>query len=172
MEARYFNFTIHSASNLVDVRKMGEMKVYAKVSIAGKSKCTEVDLVNKTNPEWNSTLCFIVPKKDIKQGDVPVHIELFCRRSLSHDKYIGELNVMLNPFSKKECNFPVCRNDSNQSTSFGTLKFSYKLGEKILITVSDSSSPPSSSSKDYARKIGIASIGVGLLNAMATVLSS
>ncbi|MCD7446563.1 hypothetical protein HAX54_010755 [Datura stramonium] len=152
MEARYFYFTLHSASNLVDVRKLGEMKVYAKVSIAGKSKCTEVDAVNKTNPEWNSTLCFIVPKKDIKQGDVPVHIDLFCQRSLSHDK--------------KDSN-------QNQNTSFGTLKFSYKLGEKILVAVLDSSSSPpsSSSSQDFARKIGIASIGVGLLNAMATALN-
>uniref|UniRef100_M1D486 Uncharacterized protein n=1 Tax=Solanum tuberosum TaxID=4113 RepID=M1D486_SOLTU len=38
MEARYFYFTVHSARDLIDVRHSGEMKVYAKVSIAGSSK--------------------------------------------------------------------------------------------------------------------------------------
>ncbi|WMV06725.1 hypothetical protein MTR67_000110 [Solanum verrucosum] len=65
MEARFLYFTVHSASNLIDVRKLGEMKVYAKVSIAGKSKCTKPDLVNNINPEWNKTLEFIVPEMNI-----------------------------------------------------------------------------------------------------------
>ncbi|XP_060195228.1 protein SRC2 homolog [Lycium barbarum] len=134
MEARPFYFTVHSASNLVDVRNFGEMKVYAKVSIAGQSECTEVDLVNKTNPEWNTTLCFFVLEEDIVQEEVPAVIELFCRRSLSHDKYIGELNLTLRPFYKGECNFEVSRNDSNQNKSFGTLKFSLELGDKVLVT--------------------------------------
>ncbi|KAJ8574212.1 hypothetical protein K7X08_026017 [Anisodus acutangulus] len=167
MEARYFYFTVHSASNLVDVRHFGEMKVYSKVSIAGKSKCTEVDLVNKTNPEWNNTLCFIVPEKDIIKEDVPAVIELFCQRSLSYDKYIGELNLTLRPFYKGECNFPLLRNDSNQSKSFGTLKFSHEVGDKILV-VSDSSS----SSKDYGRKREIFNIAVGVGQLIATVFSS
>lgn len=68
MEARFFYFTIHSASNLRDVRKFGRMEVYAKVSVAGTTKCTDVDCVNETNPEWNTTLCFTVPKHDIKQA--------------------------------------------------------------------------------------------------------
>ncbi|MCD7446564.1 hypothetical protein HAX54_010756 [Datura stramonium] len=140
MEARYFNFTVHSASNLVDVRKKGEMKVYAKVSIAGKTKYTTTDVVNKTNPEWNSTLCFILPEEDIVRGDVPAKIELFCQRSRSRDKYVGEIDLVLAPFYKGECTFSVHRNDSNQNKRFGTFKFSHELGDKVLIVVSDSSS--------------------------------
>ncbi|KAF3683196.1 putative cytochrome 93A1-like [Capsicum annuum] len=140
MEARYFYFTIHSASNLKDVRKLGEMKVYAKVSIAGKSKYTSADLVNKTNPVWNTTFCFIVPEVDIIRGEFPAKIELFCQRSRSHDKYVGELDLILRPFYIGECTFPLHRNDSNQSKRFGTLKFSHELGDEVLVVVSNSSS--------------------------------
>ncbi|KAL3347157.1 hypothetical protein AABB24_021037 [Solanum stoloniferum] len=68
MEARCLYFTVHSASNLINVRKLGEMKVYAKVSIAGNSELTEPDLVNKINPEWNKTFRFIVPEINIIQA--------------------------------------------------------------------------------------------------------
>ncbi|KAL3379127.1 hypothetical protein AABB24_000043 [Solanum stoloniferum] len=147
MEARYFYFTIHSARDLIDVRTFGEMKVYAKVSIAGMSGCTEVDLVNKTNPDWNTRICFYVPEKDIIRGYVDAVIKLFCKRSYSDDKYVGELNLtMIRPFKKGECNLSVRRNDSNRNESFGTLKYSYELGDKILVVQDDSSSSLSSSS--------------------------
>ncbi|KAM3327796.1 protein SRC2 [Capsicum annuum] len=71
MEARCLYFTLFSASNLRSVRKYKKMKVYAKVSVAGKSKCTEVDLENGTNPEWNTPFKFIIPEEKIiqAQGD-------------------------------------------------------------------------------------------------------
>ncbi|KAK6802312.1 hypothetical protein RDI58_000092 [Solanum bulbocastanum] len=72
MEARRLYFTVHSASNLINVRKFGEMKVYAKVSIAGNSERTEPDLVNKINPEWNKTFSFIVPEINIIQAQAQV----------------------------------------------------------------------------------------------------
>ncbi|OIS96607.1 hypothetical protein A4A49_54111 [Nicotiana attenuata] len=89
MEARFFYFTIHSASNLRDVRKFGRMEVYVKVSMAGTTKCTEVDC-----PEWNTTLCFTVPKQEIKQagGKISAKIELFL-----DDKYVGEYSRVLVP---------------------------------------------------------------------------
>ncbi|XP_016537489.1 protein SRC2-like [Capsicum annuum] len=71
MEARCLYFTLFSASNLQNVRKCKKMKVYAKVSVAGKSKCTEVDLENGTNPKWNTPFKFIIPEENIiqAQGD-------------------------------------------------------------------------------------------------------
>ncbi|KAK6802310.1 hypothetical protein RDI58_000090 [Solanum bulbocastanum] len=160
MEARYFYFTVHSARGLIDVRHFGEMKVYAKVSIAGMSKYTEVDLVNKTNPEWNTRFCFFVPEEDIIREDVDAVIELFCKRSFSDDKYVGELNLTLRPFYKGECNFSVRRNDSNRNESSGTLKFSHELGDKILV-VQDSSS--SSSSKNFIDIIDILKFGLDVV---------
>ncbi|KAG5628395.1 hypothetical protein H5410_000112 [Solanum commersonii] len=145
-KARYFYFTVHSARDLIDVRHSGEMKVYAKVSIAGKSKYTKVDLVNKMNPEWNTRFCFFVPEEDIIREDVAAVIELFCKRSFSYDKYVGQLNLTLRPFYKGECNFSVHRNDSKRNESFGTLKFSHELGDKILVVQEESSSSSSSSS--------------------------
>ncbi|KAG5628377.1 hypothetical protein H5410_000094 [Solanum commersonii] len=156
MEARYFYFTIYSARDLIDVRTFGEMKVYAKVSIAGMSGCTEVDLVNKTNPDWNTRFLFYVPEKDIVRGYVDAVIELFCKRSFSDDKYVGQLNLtMIKPFKKGECNLSVRRNDSNSNESFGTLKYSYELGDKILV-VQDSSSP----SENFSDMTGILMFGL------------
>ncbi|MCD7446562.1 hypothetical protein HAX54_010754 [Datura stramonium] len=145
------------------------MKVYAKVTVAGRSKYTEVDVVNKKNPEWNATLCFIVPEEYIVRGEIPAYIELFCRRSLSYDKYIGELNLTLSPYYKGECTLLVRRNDdSNRNKSFGSLKFSYELGDKVLVVVSN----PSSSSMNYTRIINLLKIGVGVASLMVTTLSS
>ncbi|KAH0728863.1 hypothetical protein KY290_000041 [Solanum tuberosum] len=62
MEARCLYFTVHSASNLINVRKLGEMKVYAKVSIEGYTGRTKPDVVNNINPEWNKTFKFMVPE--------------------------------------------------------------------------------------------------------------
>lgn len=163
MEARYFNFTVHSASDLPDVREFGRMKVYAKVSVAGTTKCTEVDTMNDTNPKWNTTLCFIVPEKDIIQGHMYCKIELFCKRTFSHDKYVGELDLSLAPRYKGICTFPVLGNDLDPSKSIGTLKFSHALGDKLV--VADSSS---SSLEDYDSVIHLIKSGVGLLNVMAT----
>ncbi|WMV06724.1 hypothetical protein MTR67_000109 [Solanum verrucosum] len=52
------------------------MKVYAKVSIAGKSKCTEPDVVNNINPEWNKTLEFIVPEINIIQAQGKISVKI------------------------------------------------------------------------------------------------
>ncbi|XP_055819087.1 uncharacterized protein LOC129887880 [Solanum dulcamara] len=90
MEARCLYFTVHSASNLVDVRKLGEMKVYAKVSIAGKSQCTEVNLVNKTNPEWNTTFSFIVPEKNIIHAQDPSLSELEEQEAELEENFLSE----------------------------------------------------------------------------------
>lgn len=165
MLARCFYFTVHSASDIRDVREFGRMKVYAKVSMAGTTKCTEVDVVNETNPEWNTTFCFVIPEKDIIQGSISAKIELFCKRTLSHDKYVGELLLSLAPRYKGECTFPVSRNDSDKSKNFGTLTFSHVLGDKLIVANS------SSSTKDYNQTIAIIQIGVGILNAVATAFS-
>uniref|UniRef100_A0A0V0HEA0 Putative ovule protein n=1 Tax=Solanum chacoense TaxID=4108 RepID=A0A0V0HEA0_SOLCH len=167
MEARCLSFTVHSASDLINVRKIGKMKVYAKVSIAGKSKCTEPDVVNNINPEWNKKLEFMVPEIQA-QGKISVKIELFCKRSLSPDKYVGEVNLSLDSQCLKSCNTcSVDRSDSNyESSSFGTLMYSSVLGEKDTVVDSPPSKPPS---KDYTNKIGIAQIGATLVGAVAAV---
>ncbi|KAK4706337.1 hypothetical protein R3W88_034099 [Solanum pinnatisectum] len=165
MEARCLYFTVHSASNLINVRKFGEMKVYAKVSIAGNSERTEPDLVNKINPEWNKTFRFIVPEINIiqAQGKISVKIELFCQRSLSDDKYVAEVNLSLDSQCPKSCN--TCLVDisgSNyKSSSFGTLMYSSVLGEKLIVV-------DSSPSKDYTNKVNIAQIGATVLGAVVT----
>ncbi|KAF3623033.1 putative cytochrome 93A1-like [Capsicum annuum] len=173
MEARCLDFTVYSASNLVDVRKYGEMKVYAKVSVEGKSQCTEADVKKETNPEWNTTFRFIVPEENIirAEGKISIKIELFCKRSLSNDKYIGEVNLSLDSQCAKSCNTClVDRNGTNyKSSNFGTLRYSSVLGDKFILADSSSSSSSSSSSQDYVNKINIASIGATILSTVVTV---
>ncbi|XP_059281476.1 uncharacterized protein LOC132035211 [Lycium ferocissimum] len=172
MEARCLYVTVHSASDLPDVRELGRMKVYAKVSITGQIECTTVDLENGTNPEWNTTFCFIVPEENIIQGggEIPVKIELFCRRSFSHDKYVGELNLTIDSQCVESCNtFSVVWSGSNKSSSFGTLKYSHVLGEDSSSSSSSSSSspppppPPSSSKTQKIERV------VGVLGAVANI---
>ncbi|KAK4736361.1 hypothetical protein R3W88_000058 [Solanum pinnatisectum] len=169
MEARYFYFTVHSARGLIDVRNFGEMKVYAKVSIAGMSKYTEVDLVNKTNPEWNTRFCFFVPEEDIIRDNVDAVIELFCKRSFSDDKYVGQLNLTLRPSDKGECNFAVRRNDSKGYERFGTLKFSHELGDKILVVQDSSSSKDFSGIIDKLQVVSaVVKVGLEVVQKMTT----
>lgn len=160
MEARCLCFTVHSASNLINVRKFGEMKVYAKVSIAGKSECTEPDLVKSINPEWNKMFTFIVPEYNIiqAQGKIYVKIELICKRSLSRDKYVGEVNLSLDSQSPRSCN--TCVVDRSGS-NFGTLVYSSVLSDKLIVM-------DSSPSKDYNNKVNIAQIAATLVGAVAT----
>lgn len=55
MEGRKFAITLVSAENLLNVRSVGKMKVFAAVSLNGKSETTkysDVDLAGGTNPTW------------------------------------------------------------------------------------------------------------------------
>ncbi|PHT74021.1 hypothetical protein T459_21298 [Capsicum annuum] len=168
MEARNFYFTVHSASDLKDVRLLGEMKVYAKVTIAGKSKYTKVDLVNKTNPVWNATFRFFVP--EIHIDNIRVKIEFFCQRSFSDDKYVGHLNLSIKPLGNKgaKYSFTVDRND-NSSGNFGTANFSHILGDKVIVE-QDTSPPPSSSCgessslEDYILMLEMIKTGVEIVS--------
>ncbi|PHU09081.1 hypothetical protein BC332_20942 [Capsicum chinense] len=162
MEARILYFTVHSASNLRDVRKIGKMKVYAKVTVAEKSEETEVDSVNKTNPVWNKTFSFNVPELSIIQGQgkISIKIELFCRRSFSHDKYVGEVNLSLDSQCAKSCNITcvVDRKGTNyQNSGFGNLTYSSSdLTDKFI-------------NSNSSHKINAVEVGAALLSTVATV---
>ncbi|KAF3665206.1 putative cytochrome 93A1-like [Capsicum annuum] len=162
MEARILYFTVHSASNLRDVRKIGEMKVYAKVTVAEKSEDTEVDRVNKTNPVWNKTFSFNVPELSIVQGQgkISIKIELFCKRSLKKDKYVGEVNLSLDSQCAKSCNITcvVDRKGTNYKNSdFGNLMYSSSdLTDKFI-------------NSNSSHKINAVEVGAALLSTVATV---
>ncbi|KAF3675693.1 putative cytochrome 93A1-like [Capsicum annuum] len=166
MEARCLYFTLFSASNLQNVRKCKKMKVYAKVSVAGKSKCTEVDLENGTNPKWNTPFKFIIPEENIiqAQGKISIKIELFCKRSLKQDKYVGEVNLSLDSQCAKSCNNTnnTCSVDSgtnSESSNFGTLMYASVLGDKFT---------EDHINKNQMAQIG-ATIGTAMLTAAVTV---
>ncbi|PHT60483.1 hypothetical protein CQW23_02846 [Capsicum baccatum] len=173
MEARCLYFTLFSASNLRSVRKYKKMKVYAKVSVAGKSKCTEVDLENGTNPEWNAPFKFIIPEEKIiqAQGKISIKIELFCKRNLKQDKYVGEVHLSLDSQCAKSGNNTclVDKSGTNSgSSNFGTLMYASVLGDKIIIEDSSSSEDQDCINKGQMAQIGTA-IGTTILTAAVTV---
>ncbi|KAH0728862.1 hypothetical protein KY290_000040 [Solanum tuberosum] len=95
MEARCLSFTVHSASDLINVRKIGKMKVYAKVSIAGKSKCTEPDVVNNINPEWNKKLEFMVPEIQAQVDRSDSNYESSSFGTLMYSSVLGEKDTVV-----------------------------------------------------------------------------
>ncbi|KAL3505011.1 hypothetical protein ACH5RR_034852 [Cinchona calisaya] len=141
MKCRYFQVTLISASNLLDVRHVGLMKVYAKVSINGNwdSEWTSpVDKEREKNPRWNCKIKYSLPEKAIKQksGSDNLVIKLYCKRSFLEDKYVGEVHLSLKKLfdgglACKNKNYLVYRNDVIGQT-FGTLKLSYRFGSRSI----------------------------------------
>lgn len=137
VECRSFEIKLISACDLPDVRHLGEMKVYAKVSVIRDLSSfvwtTAVDKGGKTNPIWNCRIKTSIPEKVLQQGGGgKVVIVLYCNRTLNKDKYVGEVHLSLKKLfdhglacENLECN--VRRN--NAEGTFGTLKFSYNFGE-------------------------------------------
>ncbi|KAL3514318.1 hypothetical protein ACH5RR_027035 [Cinchona calisaya] len=135
---RSFQVTLISASNLLDVRIFGEMKVYAKVSMSrnpSKTKWkTPVDMRNMTNPRWNCQIQYIIPEETLRQvgnGDMLL-VKLWCKRFILPNKYVGEVSIPLNRLfaEARACEnvvYDVLRNDAEGT--YGTLNLSYRFGE-------------------------------------------
>lgn len=88
---RKLEITLVSANSLPDIRKLGRMKVFAKVSIKGESrtrKRTPTDVQGKTNPRWN----FPLSESAVQQPGVKLSIRLYCER-LRGDKFFGQVDI-------------------------------------------------------------------------------
>ncbi|KAG6435962.1 hypothetical protein SASPL_100843 [Salvia splendens] len=94
---RNFQITLVSANNLENVRRFGEMKVYAKVSLneeTGTITKTNVDTVGGLNPRWNFQVGYTISDSAFtgQRGAVQVVVKLYCDRTLG-DKYLGEVRI-------------------------------------------------------------------------------
>lgn len=91
---RDFQITVISASNLENLRKFFNMKVYAKVSFNGNRKTekrTPVDKNNGVNPAWNFRINGYKIAEDALQHDgLMLVVKLYCKRKLGCDLYISE----------------------------------------------------------------------------------
>ncbi|XP_057793064.1 protein SRC2 homolog [Salvia miltiorrhiza] len=95
MECRKLEIILVSADDLPNIRSFGKMKVYAEISLNGKSetsKRTTVDLAGETNPKWNFPLDYTVNEASLRTPGLELVVKLFCQRTLG-DRYIGEVKI-------------------------------------------------------------------------------
>ncbi|KAK6938459.1 C2 domain [Dillenia turbinata] len=92
MDHRKFEMKVISACEVVNVRKLFDMKVYAVIQVAGKpatKKQTAVDCEGRTNPKWNFSLTYWLLESHIRNNDgAKLEIDLYCQRTLG-DRLIG-----------------------------------------------------------------------------------
>ncbi|XP_047975154.1 protein SRC2-like [Salvia hispanica] len=130
---RNFQINLVAANNLENVRRFGEMKVYAKVSLneeTGTTKKTNVDTVGGLNPRWNFPVGYTISESAFtgQQGAVQVVVKLYCDRTLG-DKCLGEVRIPIESVfdfwvrGVYEMSYWVA------GTRYGSLDISYSFGD-------------------------------------------
>ncbi|GFY94874.1 hypothetical protein Acr_10g0002590 [Actinidia rufa] len=156
MEYRQLDITVISAENLKDVNLISEMDVYVEVSIGGDpigKRKTHVDKQGGKSPKWNHHLKFAV---DVLAANSALHL-YFRIRSDRHlgDKDIGDVTVPI----KELLDAAPAATDGERVVEYpahtpsgkpkGTLKFSYKLGDKLAAPAGPSAAyPPSADERN------------------------
>ncbi|KAL2520051.1 Uncharacterized protein Fot_23974 [Forsythia ovata] len=134
MDCRRLEIIIISANNLP---KVEDLKVYAKVSVAGKSETewrTPVDITGGTNPQWKYKISYTVEEEVVQHHGVDLNIKLYSEQKFK-DKYVGEVKLSLKKlFDEKDSgesriSCSVQMNDGGN----GTLNISYSFGEIYVV---------------------------------------
>lgn len=98
---------------------------------------TPVDKHGQTNPAWNHTMTYAICESWVEHYGTVLVIKLYCKRKLG-DRYIGEVHRPLKDLydhadplggSALVC-YPV---QKGCVESQGSLRFSYRFGEKVSI---------------------------------------
>lgn len=135
MECRQLDITVVSAENLPDVRALGLMKVYVKVSLKGESKTTKkspVDKGGETNPRWNFAVDYTVSESTFRRPGVNVVVKLLCKRTLG-DRFVGEVKIPVKSLfdmglkSQRTLSYAVA------GTPEGRLNLLYSFSERIFL---------------------------------------
>lgn len=137
MEYRPLDVTVISADGLKDVNLISKMDVYVVVSIADDpttKRKTQVDKDGGKSPKWNDHLKFNV---DARNPNVPLVFRIRSDRPLG-DKDIGVVTLPM----KELLDHPTADGGGERVVEYqvrtpsgkskGTLKFSYKFGDKVV----------------------------------------
>lgn len=137
MEYRPLNITVISAEGIKDVKLFSKMDVYAEVSIAGypqSMKKTFVDKNSGTKPKWNHRMEIIVDEPYLTKPGLSLLFQLKAESTFSTDKDIGSVTVPIHELFQPDAaedrvvEYPV---HTTSGKPKGTLKFSYRFGEKF-----------------------------------------
>ncbi|KZV33045.1 hypothetical protein F511_03311 [Dorcoceras hygrometricum] len=141
MECRKFEITLISAQDLENVRRLGKMKVYARVSIGSGNpeaeKWTPPDRHGESNPVWNFTMKYTICESMIQHYNTMLVIKLYCKRKLG-DRYIGEMHAPMKQLfhdtktagGSSIMTFFVQKGCMN---SQGLIRFCCRFGEKVML---------------------------------------
>ncbi|KAL0432187.1 UNVERIFIED_CONTAM: Ubiquitin-fold modifier 1 [Sesamum latifolium] len=125
----------HSVS-LPDVRLLGQMKVYAKVSIRGESRTTKktpADMEGETNPRWNFPIEYTISESAVRQPGIRIAIKLYCKRTLGRDRFVGEVNIPIKSLFDMGLKADKILSYQVGGTVEGRLNILYSFGEKVLV---------------------------------------
>ncbi|XP_057792185.1 protein SRC2 homolog [Salvia miltiorrhiza] len=138
MEYRRLNITVLSAQGLKDVNHFSKMDVYADVSIAGYPQSrqrTPIDKNSGTSPKWNHRMEFIVDEPYLTKPGLSLLFQIRTQSTFGPDKDIGSVTVpvhdLFTPASASADRTLDYQVVTPSGKPKGTLKFSYKFGEKF-----------------------------------------
>lgn len=138
MEYRRLNITVASAQGLKDVNRFSKMDVYADVSIAGYPQSRQRTPVDKDcgpSPKWNHRMEFVVDEPYLTKPGLSLLFQLKAESTFGSDKEIGSVTVpiheLFTPDSASADRTVEHQVITPSGKPKGTLKFTYKFGEKF-----------------------------------------
>ncbi|XP_010549744.1 PREDICTED: protein SRC2 homolog [Tarenaya hassleriana] len=158
MECRPLDLTIISAEDLKDIQMIGKQDVYAVVSINGDARTKQKTPVDKdcgTKPKWKHHVKLTVDDTAARENRLTLVFQIIADRPIAGDKVIGEVSVpvkeLLDQNSKsgdeeKTVTYAVRLPNGKAK---GSLKFSFKFGEKFTYGPNGPSVGPSALPVDH-----------------------
>lgn len=159
MECRPLDLTLISAEDLKDIQLIGKQDLYAVVSINGDARTKQKTKVDKdcgTKPKWKHQMKLTVDDAAARENRLTLVIEIVADRPIAGDKPVGEVSVPV-----KELLDQNKAGDEEKTVTYavrlpngkakGSLKFSFKFGDKYTFGGSSSAPPhaPGPSTLDH-----------------------
>ncbi|CAE5956937.1 unnamed protein product [Arabidopsis arenosa] len=146
MECRSLDLTIISAEDLKDIQLIGKQDLYAVVSINGDARTKQKTKVDKdcgTKPKWKHQMKLTVDDAAARENRLTLVFEIVADRPIAGDKPVGEVSVPVKELLDQN------KGDEEKTVTYavrlpngkakGSLKFSFKFGDKY--TFGSSSAP-------------------------------
>ncbi|CAL9214250.1 unnamed protein product [Arabidopsis halleri] len=156
MECRSLDLTIISAEDLKDVQLIGKQDLYAVVSINGDARTKQKTKVDKdcgTKPKWKHQMKLTVDDAAARENRLTLVFEIVADRPIAGDKPVGEVSVPVKELLDQN------KGDEEKTVTYavrlpngkakGSLKFSFKFGEKYTFGASSAPHAPVPAALDH-----------------------
>ncbi|KAL1195379.1 SRC2-like protein [Cardamine amara subsp. amara] len=156
MECRSLDLTIISAEDLKDIQLIGKQDLYAVVSINGDARTKQKTKVDKdcgTKPKWKHQMKLTVDDAAARENRLTLVFEIVADRPIAGDKPVGEVSVPVKELLDQN------KTDEEKTVTYavripngkpkGSLKFSFKFGEKYTYGSSSAPQAPVPAAMDH-----------------------